>query len=288
MVQSILSTRNINRFGRRNGAAGLQSREPLTLDAIRQVAPSVFAEDRHASRSARYTYIPTSQIVEHLLSLDYGVFAVNQGGSRDEDKRGFTKHMIRFRPLSQPVQVGGTHNEVVLLNSHDGTSAYRLMAGVFRLVCGNGLIVAESMISDVRIRHNGNILQDVSDGVQAITGQLPRIGESVQAMQAITLAPVEREAFARAALTVKYGDESPVEPTTILQTRRADDQGGDLWRTLNVVQESLVRGGHRYVKQTDKGISRRKTNAVNSVDGTTNINRAIWQLGEEMRRIKSA
>lgn len=81
-MQSTILTRNINRFGRRNGASGIQSREPLSLDQIRAVAPSIFAEDRHASRSARYTYIPTSQIVEHLLRHDYGVFAVNQGGKK--------------------------------------------------------------------------------------------------------------------------------------------------------------------------------------------------------------
>src|SRR4051812_22528778 len=102
-------TRSVRRFGRANGASGLVSREPLSMDQIRDVAPSVFAEDRHASRSARYTYIPTSQIIEHLLSQSYGVFAVNQGGSRDEEKRGFTKHMLRLRPLAQTLQVGGTH-----------------------------------------------------------------------------------------------------------------------------------------------------------------------------------
>ena len=152
----------INSFARRNGASGITSREPLTLDQIRRYAPSVFAESKHDSRSDRFAYIPTSQIVEHLMSKDYGVFAVNQGGSRDEEKRGFTKHMLRLRPLSQTLQVGGTHNELVLVNAHDGTSAYRLMAGVFRLVCSNGLIVAQSVLDDIRIPHTGNILHNVS------------------------------------------------------------------------------------------------------------------------------
>jgi hypothetical protein len=286
-MQSTILSRSIQRFGRGNGASGVQSRDPLSLDQIRQAAPSVFAADRHASRSARYTYIPTSQIVEHLMRADYGVFAVNQGGSRDEDKRGFTKHMIRFRPLGQPLEVGGTHNEIVLLNSHDGTSAYRLMAGVFRLVCGNGLIVAESLLSDVRVRHSGNVLEEVAAGVDTLRHQLPRIGDRVRDMQAIELTPDERGVFARAALTAKYGDESPVAPEAVLSVRRPEDRDATLWNTLNTVQESLIRGGQRYVKRTEKGVSRRTTSAVNSVDGTTNINRALWQLAEEMGRLKT-
>jgi hypothetical protein len=287
-------TRSVRRFGRGNGASGLQSRDPLSLDQIREAAPSVFAEDRHASRSARYTYIPTSQIVEHLMGKDFGVFAVNQGGSRDEDKRGFTKHMIRFRPLGQTVQVGGTHNEIVLLNSHDGTSAYRLMAGVFRLVCSNGMIVAASLIEDIRIKHSGSILTEVSEGVGRLAGELPRIGDAVESMQAVRLALPEREAFARAALTVKYGDDAPVTVPQVLATRRAEDADGNLWNTLNTVQESLMRGGQRYVSETtDETTGRvrrtnRKTGPVNSVDGTTSINRALWQLAEEMKRLKAA
>jgi len=90
-----MTTLRTGRFGR--GGSSAQSREPMTLDQIRNVAPSVFAESRHSSRTQRFTYIPTSQIVEHLISRDFGVFSVMQGGSRDDEKRGFTKHLVRFR-----------------------------------------------------------------------------------------------------------------------------------------------------------------------------------------------
>lgn len=285
-MQSLL-TRSVNRFSRRNGASGIQSREPLAMDAIRLAAPSIFAETKHMSRSERYTYIPTSQIVEHLSNSGYGVFAASQGGSRDEEKRGFTKHLLRFRQMSQTLQVGGTHNEIVLLNSHDGTSAYRLMAGVFRLVCGNGLIVAESMIEDIKIKHSGNILGDVANGVERLSAQLPQLSQSVESMQAIELNPQEQEIFARAALTVKYGDESPVTASQALTVRRSEDRQPTIWNTFNRVQESMVRGGDRYTKNTERGIQRRQTQPVNSVTGQTNINRALWQLAEEMKRLKS-
>lgn len=288
-MQFSSTTRSINRFSRSNGARGLTSREPMTLDTIREVAPSVFAEDKHASRSSRYTFIPTSQIVEHLMGRDYGVFSVNQGGSRDAEKRGYTKHMIRLRPLSQSVQVGGTHPEVVILNSHDATSSYRLMAGVFRLVCSNGLIVAESMVEDIRIKHTGAILSEVANGVDRIASQLPAISDRVAAMESLTLSVPEQQIFARAALTAKYQDqEAPINPIQVIVPRRAEDRPPTLWNTFNTVQEHLIRGGNAYRLQTERGVQRRQTNPVNSVDGQTGINRALWQLAEEMRRLKTA
>lgn len=281
-----------NSHSRGNGAAGLTSREPLTLDQIRNIAPSIFATSKHESRSDRYAYIPTSAIIEHLLTKDYGVFSVNQSGSRDIAKRSFTKHMVRLRSLSQALQVGETHNEIVLINSHDGTSAYRLMAGIFRMVCGNGLIVAESVVHDVRVMHSGNIVDEVSNGVIQMTEQLPALSNRVEAMQAITLTPDERGVFAAAALTAKYGDEPPITAQQVMAPRREQDRGMDLWRTLNVAQENLMRGGSRYIhkgedKNGNRRVQRRKTAATNSVDGQTNLNRALWRLAEEMKKLKT-
>jgi len=281
-------------FGRSNGATAIKSREPLTMDRIREYAPSVFATAKHATRSDRYTYIPTSDIVEHLMQSGYGVFSVMQGGSRDEEKRGFTKHLVRFRSLSEGVQVGGTHNEIVLVNSHDGTSSYRLMAGVFRLICSNGMVVCQSCVEDIRIKHSGDILGEVSNGVQRIRLQLPEVSGAIADMQAIELNPAEQVIFANAALTAKYGEEVPaVQPESILAPRRQEDRKPDLWTVLNKTQENIVNGGQRYTAETQTPTgrtrrTRRTTRPVNGVDGNTNVNRALWQLAEEMKKLKAA
>ena len=73
----------------------------------------------------------------------------------------------------------------------------------------------------------------------------------------------------------------------VLTTRRREDRHANLWNTLNTVQESLIRGGQHYVRETERGIQRRTTSPTNSVDGTTTINRPLWQLAEEMKRIKT-
>ena len=55
-----------SRFGRYNS---IRRERPLTDDELMQFVPSVFSGDKHESRSERYTYIPTINIINmnHLL-----------------------------------------------------------------------------------------------------------------------------------------------------------------------------------------------------------------------------
>jgi hypothetical protein len=287
---------NITRFARTrsNGAINYTSRSgSIPFDQLRQIAPSVFAEQAHGSRSEKYSYIPTSEILTGLAREGFRPYSVMQGGSRDEEKRGFTKHLIRLRHDSQPLQVGGTHNEIVLLNSHDGTSAYRLMAGVFRLVCGNGMVVAQNLIDDIRIPHKGDIQGQVLDGCVSILDRLPEVSESVHSMANLQLTEGERQAFARAALVAKYDDPDKLKPVTadqVLTLRRREDAEPTMWNTLNAVQENLIRGGLGYTQRNDRGriVARRRTREISGIDQNTNLNRALWTLAEEMKKLKTA
>lgn len=136
------------RFARQSPS--LRSTEPLSDAQIRAVAPSIFAEAPHDSRSERYTYIPTSTVLQGLRKEGFKPFMVAQTKVRHEDRRDFTKHMLRLRHASQ---INDTEaNEIILLNSHDGTSSYQMLAGMFRFVCSNGLVCGDT-VADVRVRH---------------------------------------------------------------------------------------------------------------------------------------
>ena len=106
----------------------MRADQPLSEDQMRAAAPSIFAQGKHASRSERYTYIPTIDVLRGLRNEGFEPFMVAQGASRVEGKAEFTKHMIRMRHASQ---VNGSEaNEIILLNSHDGTSSYQMLAGM--------------------------------------------------------------------------------------------------------------------------------------------------------------
>lgn len=285
-------TRISRPFSTRNGASRVQSvAGPLDLDTIRRVAPSVFAATPHTSRSTAYSYIPTSEILQGLAKQGFHPYSVAQGGSRDETKRGFTKHLIRLRHVDRPAVLGGTHSEILLLNSHDGTSAYRLTAGMFRLVCTNGMVIAENCIGDVRIPHKGDITGQVIDGCIDIMARLPEVEDTVRRWHSLSLTEGEQRAFATAALAARYEDpaEAPVEASRLLTVRRRDDSAPSLWNTLNAVQENVIKGGLSYIQRDPNGrrVARRATREIRGIDQNTAVNRALWALAAEMEKLKA-
>jgi hypothetical protein len=285
------NTSHIRRFGKANGAINYRSREAIPLSDLRQIAPAIFAEDKHESRSDRYTYIPTAQLLTQMEGAGFRPFAVMQGGSRDQAKREFTKHLIRFRHVdAQMVNVGDSTPEIMMINSHDGTSSYQLMTGIFRLVCSNGMVVSDALLETVKVKHTGSVVDNVIDGCIDILGRLPIAMESVREMQSISLTSGEQRAFANAALAVRYESPgaTPIHADDLLSVRRAADNGPDLWRTLNRVQERIVRGGVNYVHVAENGQrSRRSTREVNGIDQNTALNRGLWTLAEEMKKLKA-
>ena len=110
----------------------VRSETPLAEDQMRQAAPSIFATGKHDSRSERYTYIPTIEVLRGLRKEGFEPFMVAQGKSRVEGKAEFTKHMVRMRHAGH-VSTKPEANEIILINSHDGASSYQLLAGQFRL-----------------------------------------------------------------------------------------------------------------------------------------------------------
>ena len=137
MVTQIYGTHaRTQRFG--SGGTVLRAGQgtALTKEEINAACPSVFARGKHDSRSDRYSYIPTPKLISGLRKEGFLPVEIRQGGSRDAEKRNFTKHLIRFRrPENLTRVLNDSVPELVLLNSHDGTSSYQLMMGWWRLVC---------------------------------------------------------------------------------------------------------------------------------------------------------
>lgn len=267
------------RFGRNVNI--LRSNSPLTDDQIRFVAPSVFAEAQHSSRSARYTYIPTSSILAGLRDNGFMPFMAAQAGTRKEDNHEFTKHCLRFRHASQIDAQEA--KEIILVNSHNGTSSYQLLAGVFRFVCTNGLICGEE-IADFRVRHSGNIQDSVIEGAFDVLERFNVIDERLDTMKSLTLDAGQQHAFAKAALTLRYDDldAAPITQEVVLRPRRSDDKSNDLWTVFNRTQENLTKGGLRGRNKEHKLVT---TRPVNGMDANIKLNRALWVLSEEMAKL---
>ncbi len=272
------------RFGR--NAHQISGREPLDNEALFRHVPSIFAREAHDSRSERYVYVPTIDIVEGLRREGWFPFFAVQSVPRDGSRHGHAKHMLRMRRdggIGKPEAA-----EVIIVNSHDGTSAYQMFAGMLRFVCTNSMIAGERF-EEIRVPHKGDIQDLIIEGVYTVAEDFPRLIDATEGMKDTRLSQGEQQVLAEASLVARYGDEeSPVRPDQIIAPRRREDVGQSLWQTFNVIQENLIRGGISGRRQTSDGrIRRSQTRAINGIDQNVGLNRALWTLAEGMQRLKA-
>ena len=284
-----------NSFGRSYNIRG--ERGPLTNEQIANMAPSAFATEAHESRSSRYAYIPTATVIDGLRAEGFLPVAAKQGGSRIPGKAEFTKHMLRFRYQGQVPElrtVGETFPEIVLVNSHDGTSAYHIMAGVFRLVCLNGMVVADRTDGARSVQHKGNVVDNVIDASFEVLGESRKALGAAAEWSGLSLSRDERQVFAESAHLLRFGDsegetDTAIRPEQMLQVRRNEDRGTDLWSTFNVAQENAIRGGLTAMGRDANGRRRlTRTREVRAIDQDVKLNKALWHLSERMAALKAA
>jgi Domain of unknown function (DUF932) len=276
----------------------------LSIDNLRSLVPSAFATQAHSSRSSRFAYIPTSDVLEGLYAQGFIATKAIQGRSRIEGKTEFTKHMVRLRQVDvSGIQVGSNIPEVVLINAHDGTSAYKLFSGIFRVACMNGLVVMERNLGELSIPHKGNVVHQVIDGSFEIIDSSRKALGTIENWQSLRLSDGEQNAFAEAAHSLRFADadgkiDTPITAKQLLSPRRNEDRdmngsswsrpAPDLYRTLNVVQENAIKGGLSARRPGDAQSAPRMvtTRQVNGIDQDVRLNRALWQLAERMAELK--
>jgi hypothetical protein len=262
---------------------------PLSNDQLFRVAPSVFATEAHHTTSDKYEFLPTSVVVDALRAEGFHPVQAFQAKTRLADRREFVKHTVRFQHESVGFkEVGDSKFQILLQNSHLGSSSFQLTAGVYRLVCSNGMIVADSVLDTHRVRHSGRqaTLDNVIEGTYRIVDGIENVEGQIIDWQGRQLSAPAQQAFANAALQLRWDEgQAPIEAHQLNAARRWDDRGDDLWRTMNRVQESLIRGGNRGRNASG---NRTTTRAVTGLDENSRINKALWTLASEMETILKA
>jgi hypothetical protein len=275
----------------------------LSNEDLQAKAPSIFALEPWQKMSDKYRFIPTIEVIDALRDAKFYPVRAQQSNSRIPGKANYTRHMLRFRLRGQdaPQALGDVIPEIVLTNSHDGTAAYNLMLGLFRLACLNGMVAAMGELAQIRARHTGAISlpEQIIRGSLSLFDQAPKVLNRVQEFQQIMLNDQEQRAYAEAALPL-LGSTIEISPEAILQPRRRADQntgawnGGpaaysrpapDLWRTFNVVQENMLKGGARGRSESGR---RMHTRAIVAVDRDVKLNKALWSLTEKMAELKTS
>jgi hypothetical protein len=259
------------------------SQHELSRDDLSRHVPSAYAAKAYSGTSTRYAFFPTDTVVEALRESGWAPVIAQEQRARAEERFGFQKHLIRFHrreELGRAV-LHDSRLELVLMNSHDGGCAFRLFAGVFRLVCSNGLVVSEASFGAISIRHTHRTVEQVVDASHKIAHNSDGIGSRIDSFRQRFLSEAERTDFATRALALRYDSaaEAPVRLSFLLEPKRREDSGSSLWQTFNVVQERMMRGSRPDVfKATQEHRRTARVRGLTGMDAQLNLNRNLWQL----------
>ena len=261
----------------------------LSRKELKTLAPAIFTTSPASRLSDKYQQVRTIDAIDALQGEGWRPVSADQKHSRSNQDLPYAKHLVRFRHEDvQGVFAGGANAvgqafpEIVLSNSHNGSSCYRLLAGIHVVACSNGLIVAEETIGSIIVRHLQGNAAALIDAATIISNQTKPVITRVNAMRERILTPEEAETFARSALKMKFpSGNSPFKPENILAARREEDDREDLWAVFNRVQENLMAGGTVGVTTGDSG--RRYTSRPSrDINAVLKHNQSLWALADQL------
>ena len=221
--------------------------------------------------SQRYAMVHTQAII---TQLEENGFYLSDSGQRRTQKRNPNSafHFARMRHENFR-EKNGTHPEILITNSHDGTSAVRFYTGLFRYVCANGLVIGK-FFQPISVRHTADAEgQALSAAKEAIFNAMES-ARRIEVFRSRVLSPIEQNQFVD-QVSKKFYDGRMGR--AILEARRQEDASDDLWAVFNRAQENIVKGGVRGVTVDGKPFTSRRIRGASS--GIT-INRELWDLAE--------
>lgn len=261
----------------------------LSKDQIRELAPLVFAEaPTNPDVSNKYLFVNTETIIDDLDKLGWKPVTVAQRKSRGNNTI-FSKHMVSFQ--NPDIKITSKNGDdafprIILTNSHDGMQAFKFSVGIYRLVCSNGLVVADEEFSDFKIKHKGYTFAELRNVVTQAVEDLPNRVEVMNKMQDKILTQDEKNKLALDAMLVRagiepgsdkakkfnYDDETIVD---ILDPKRKEDEGDDLWKVFNVIQEKITQGDFHAALT---GAKIRKVRKIASFEKDIKVNKELFKL----------
>jgi hypothetical protein len=194
---------------------------------------------------------------------------------------GFQKHLVVFR--NNDIVIDGKDGDTVfpqilLTNSSDGKNAFTFRAGLFRLVCENGLVISTQDFANMRIRHYGYKFEDLKATITNIVEKLPLTVASMNKFKQIQLNKKQIIKLAKEALNIRFGEVEmnriTVDWNEFVKPTRREDEGTDLWSVFNVVQEKVLEGDFNYVA----GNRSRKARKIKNFSQDMELNSRLYEL----------
>lgn len=256
---------------------------PIAADVIHSRAPSVYAKAPAPCVSDKYRFVSTADVLAQLAGAGYVVTHANQSIVRDETGSPYAKHMVRLtheKYIGRKSLVGDVIPQVLLTNSHNRTSAFHLAAGLYRLICSNGMATSAGNFTSLRVLHNdADINRLVVEGANRIAELTEEVViPKVEKMTTVMLTAEQELQFATAATILKHGVARPQEAALYLEARREEDAKRSMWNVLNKIQENAVKGGYQTQDASGRTVVAR---GIKSVTRDYDFNVRLWQLASK-------
>lgn len=235
--------------------------------------------------SGRYSQIPTSQIVQTIREAGWEFSSGTARKGRTPERAAHAAHVLRFSNAALP-EVNGNRIEAVLLNSHDGSTAFELSFGVFRLACANGLVIRTASAGSVRLIHSRLNLDNVFAAAQSLVASAPEVAAQIDAWSRFHLTEFAAEIMAERMGRARWGERFVAAPD-LLQARRSEDTGTDLWTVFNRAQESVIRGGvdvtlrKPVTVEGEEPTSTRRATAIRGAVKQMRLNQELFAIASE-------
>ena len=223
----------------------------LTLEELKETTPSIFTKKGSNDTSKKYTHIPTDRVIKDLELLGWGVVDAKQVKARKGE--GYQKHLVVFR--NPDVVINGkdgdtVYPQILLTNSHDAKNSFQFQAGLFRMICENGLVIADKQFEDYKIRHMGYDFETLQGIIKEMVSNLDLTVESMNKMKATELSEEQTLELAKLMLETRIKDTNNTftdqSIKDVLIPQRKEDKGFGLWEVFNRVQENIIEGNFEY------------------------------------------
>ena len=251
------------------------------------------AEIEKLGLSKHYSFVPTMKVVNDLRTLGYEVTDAVQVKARKKTTNGYQKHMITLEHPKYKVEGSEEYPQILLTNSHDGGNAFSLSAGIFRLVCSNGLVIKTEDYGSARLVHKGYSFEAVQELVKQFEETMGEVLTRITAMKKVQLTKEQQIEFAKKAALLRFTAKSynednisdVVDIDDLLNVERKEDAGNGLYEVFNRVQESIVQGKYLYAasgKVKDADTKTRKARPIKNFKQSISVNKKLSELAFEL------
>jgi hypothetical protein len=267
----------------------LRNNNGITIDSeVRKEFPALFNHKPAQHCSDKYQLYRSDELIDLMGEKGMKLVEIGQQAARQRDPRT-QLHTMRFQPIDVPPVFGVNDSapEIVIMNGHDGRNRFKALAGIFRFICSNGMVVSDMELGKVVVRHFGT--NNTFDKVSAIVGDMPdainKMHGKILDWSALTLNEHEQTLLAMELIKARQAPDW-VTSDHVLAARRDDEQPVDgqrtLWTTFNVLQENLT-NAEVNGKEGDRRTSLRP---LQGAWRNVQANEALWTAAETYYHVK--